>query len=232
MAYPTRAYFVLVTARKCDHCHTFKMNYRAPLLTAIQSVSGVSVVEIEVEQAGIPTDAEMRGYHPQLRSKIEWFPTFFIFNNTWTDYRYNLEGVVFNGKFDKSAQVSLLPRGQLNSINHVNIVIWVNAQLAETPLFGHFGSSPAGTPSPTGTPSSIGSVASPGYLGMSPLVPLPPPSSLSNSLPRTNSPVHYGSGGPVYDVQNGPSTSVYRGQHVVFGAPIVEDVNWAGARSW
>ena len=135
MAQATRAYFVLVTADTCSFCHSFRRNTKAPLIASIQSLQGVAFHEINIASTEGTTDHEMRQYHPQLRQKIAWFPTFLLFNGSWNNPTTHLQGVVYNGTITSSGKAKFNIPGDRQPMDQVAITNWVNQQLVSNPIF-------------------------------------------------------------------------------------------------
>jgi len=214
------AYFVIGTAGNCRHCNTFKQNTKAPLIAALQSIPGLDIINIQVATTAGPNSQEMVGKHPDLKSKMKWFPTFLLFNQSWIDETKRLEGVIFNGYINPSTgDADLNKPGSRLPLDHISLTNWVQRELATNPIFK------TNLAPSLSMPNQSPGLAGPGVGnysgGMIPLTPLPAPSSRPTGV-------------MVYDSHpsNSSGSMVYGNNPIKFGIPVSEDVFGRTKKRW
>lgn len=95
-----RPVIVLITAKTCSHCHTFRSKVWSDLKPRLETDGRLRIVEIDLET----TESKPSTDHPQdLRRFIRWFPMLLVASgSSWNHAKKNptakLQATVFSGQ--------------------------------------------------------------------------------------------------------------------------------------
>lgn len=96
------AVLVIVTSKTCGACHSYKLNEESSLKYLVKHNPHIRLVEINAQYDDSKLTLDSSGsIHPQLRSKIKFFPSFYLFTpKSWADHTKNLQGKAMGLNFD------------------------------------------------------------------------------------------------------------------------------------
>jgi len=113
--------FIIVTAKTCGHCITFKEQHFERLLDKLDSINNLNVLHIDAPTMQIndyfSDQNTMKKYckyikgptvpiNMSLKSYIAWFPQFFLFSmDNWLSNDGKLKGMIFNGEINKDGKI-------------------------------------------------------------------------------------------------------------------------------